>query len=89
MAEMAVKLAPMEAKLRTGEVSNRQWLQEVNKQLQASLISFLQQNMSMPRSGMAPAFGDVGFSLKVGEVGVAQYDKKTSPFGIHVIKRIQ
>lgn len=88
MAQLHAKLAPMEAKVRNGEVSNRQWVQEVAKQLQASVIAFLQQNMSLPRSGMAPAFGDIGFNLKVGEIGMAQYDKQTSPFGIHVIKRI-
>ncbi len=42
-----------------------------------------------PRSGMVQAFGDVGFSLKVGEIGIADYDPKVSPFGYHIIKRIK
>jgi hypothetical protein len=42
-----------------------------------------------PREGMVPAFGNVGFRLKVGEVGIADYDPQTSPFGYHVIKRIK
>jgi len=42
-----------------------------------------------PRDQMAPAFGDVGFSLAVGELGLAEYDEKTSPFGFHIIKRIK
>ena len=41
------------------------------------------------RGDMVPAFGNVGFKLNVGEVGFASYDKKTSPFGFHVIKRIK
>ena len=41
-----------------------------------------------PRAAMVPAFGDVGFGLQVGEVGVASFDEKSSPFGWHVIKRL-
>lgn len=42
-----------------------------------------------PRSGMVPAFGDVGFSLAVGEIGMAVYDPGRSPYGWHIIKRLQ
>lgn len=42
-----------------------------------------------PRTGMVQAFGDVGFSLKVGEISMAEYDPKVSPFGYHIIKRIK
>jgi len=42
-----------------------------------------------PRNRMVKAFGDVGFSLKVGEVGLAAYDPEKSPFGWHIIKRLQ
>ena len=42
-----------------------------------------------PRGGMVPAFGDVGFSLKVGEVGMAAHSLEESPYGWHVIKRIE
>jgi parvulin-like peptidyl-prolyl isomerase len=38
---------------------------------------------------MVPAFGDVGFTLRVGEIGLAPHDPTTSPFGWHVIKRIE
>jgi parvulin-like peptidyl-prolyl isomerase len=41
------------------------------------------------RGGMVPAFGNVGFSLKVGEVGLAPYDPRQSPYGWHIIKRIE
>ena len=43
----------------------------------------------MPRSQMATAFGNVGFSLEVGEIGLAAYDQTSSPFGWHIIKRIK
>ena len=41
------------------------------------------------REGMIRAFGDVGFSLAVGEIGMAEYDPRTSPYGWHIIKRIE
>jgi len=41
------------------------------------------------RKGMVRSFGDVGWRLKVGEVGVAPWDKAASPYGWHIIKRLQ
>ncbi|MEM7232241.1 MAG: peptidylprolyl isomerase [Planctomycetota bacterium] len=41
------------------------------------------------RGGMVAAFGDVGFPLKVGEIGMAGYDRVKSPYGWHIIKRIK
>jgi parvulin-like peptidyl-prolyl isomerase len=42
-----------------------------------------------PRDGMVGAFGNVGFKLAVGQYGVADFDRTTSPFGYHVIKRLK
>lgn len=42
-----------------------------------------------PRGGMVRAFGDVSFSLDVGEVGMTDYDLATSKYGWHIIKRIK
>jgi parvulin-like peptidyl-prolyl isomerase len=42
-----------------------------------------------PRQGMVAAFGDVGFPLKVGQIGMSQYDQRTSPFGWHIVKRLR
>jgi parvulin-like peptidyl-prolyl isomerase len=42
-----------------------------------------------PREGMVPAFGNIGFKLQVGEIGIADYDPQTSPFGWHIIKRLK
>jgi len=41
-----------------------------------------------PRAAMVPAFGDVGFSLAEGEIGMAEFDEEKSPFGWHIIKRL-
>jgi hypothetical protein len=41
------------------------------------------------RKGYVQSFGDVGFRLKVGEVGIAIWDAAASPFGWHIIKRIK
>jgi foldase protein PrsA len=41
------------------------------------------------RGGMVPAFGNVGFSLEVGEIGMAPYSQQESPFGWHIIKRVE
>jgi hypothetical protein len=40
------------------------------------------------RDGMVPAFGNVGFTLQVGEIGIADYNPATSPYGWHIIKRV-
>ena len=42
-----------------------------------------------PRNRMVPAFGNTGFPLKVGEVGIADFDQKNSPFGYHIVKRLK
>ncbi|HYR52835.1 MAG TPA: peptidylprolyl isomerase [Candidatus Dormibacteraeota bacterium] len=42
-----------------------------------------------PRTGMVPAFGNVGFAISVGNIGIADYDPQASPFGWHIIKRLK
>jgi hypothetical protein len=41
------------------------------------------------RDGMVPAFGDTGFPLEVGAYGLASFDPVKSPFGWHIVKRIE
>ena len=43
----------------------------------------------MGRGQMVAAFGDTGFPLEVGEFGLAEYDSEKSPFGWHIVKRIE
>ncbi len=42
-----------------------------------------------PRQGMVAAFGDVGFTLEVGGIGMSSFDPRKSPYGWHVIKRLK
>ncbi|MHC4840135.1 MAG: peptidylprolyl isomerase [Planctomycetota bacterium] len=41
------------------------------------------------RNLMVAAFGNVGYRLEVGEISVAPYDEKASPYGFHIIKRLK
>lgn len=40
------------------------------------------------RDAMVPAFGNVGFALAPGEIGMTTFAPRTRPFGWHVIERI-
>ncbi|HEY3157024.1 MAG TPA: peptidylprolyl isomerase [Candidatus Eisenbacteria bacterium] len=42
-----------------------------------------------PRDRMVPAFGNVGFSISPGNIGIADFDPQASPFGWHIIKRLK
>lgn len=42
-----------------------------------------------PREGMVAAFGDTGFPLEVGGIGIADFDPRTSPYGWHIVKRLE
>ena len=41
------------------------------------------------RGEMVPAFGNTGFPLQVGEYGLAEFDSKKSPYGWHIVKRVE
>jgi len=41
------------------------------------------------RKEMVAAFGNVAFRLEVGEIGMAKYNSVTSPYGWHIIKRLE
>jgi len=56
---------------------------------QESMADRLPADMAMPREDMVPAFGDVGFPLSVGGIGLAPFDPKTSKFGWHIIRRVK
>jgi len=42
-----------------------------------------------PRQGMVAAFGDVGFALEAGGIGMSAFDPRKSPYGWHIIKRLK
>lgn len=42
-----------------------------------------------PRDQMVAAFGNVGFAVSPGNIGIADWDPATSPYGWHIIKRLK
>ncbi len=42
-----------------------------------------------PRDQLVPKFGDVSFQLEVGEIGIANYHAGLSPYGWHIIQRLE
>ena len=46
-------------------------------------------NQEFSRDRMVKAFGDVSFSLNIGEIGMANYDPAASKYGWHIIKRLK
>jgi peptidyl-prolyl cis-trans isomerase B (cyclophilin B) len=70
-----------------GKITYKQKTEEMEK-LKQELIASLPPR-SLQRAQMAKGFGDVGFALQVGEVGLAEYSVTASPFGWHIIKRIK
>ena len=53
-----------------------------------SMVNSMRRGVGM-RGGMVPAFGNVGFQLLVGEIAIADYDPIKSPYGWHIIKRVE
>ncbi len=41
------------------------------------------------RKEMVPKFGDIAFRLEVGEIGLVKFNSMTSPYGWHIIKRLE
>jgi cyclophilin family peptidyl-prolyl cis-trans isomerase len=87
-------LQAKEAEYRAGTIDAQAFLAALETleraDLQKSLGAFVRPPAGfMPRNKLVPAFGDVGFALKVGEIGMAAYDKKTSSFGWHIIRRTE
>lgn len=60
----------------------------IYKMSNRGVISKLSRNIHR-REDMVAAFGDTGFPLQVGEYGLAEHHPKKSPFGWHIVKRIE
>lgn len=41
------------------------------------------------RARMVTAFGDISFSLRVGEIGMTEFSPEASQYGWHIIKRLE
>jgi len=44
---------------------------------------------SRGRDQVVPGFGDAAFALEVGEIGLVEYSFGDSPYGWHIIKRLE
>ena len=84
MEEARALTSEVLAKARAGEDFNALVIKYSNDQGQG-VYTLTQES----REDYAESFGDVGFRLKVGEIGVAAYQPSKSPFGWHVIKRLE
>ncbi len=60
-----------------------------NNGFPGDMTSNVPSNHVFARDGMVPAFGNTGFPLEVGQVGLAVYDETNSPYGWHIVKRIK
>ena len=87
-AEFTEKSGAMRAELSAQTITQEQFNARMTE-LQQSLQGRMMDVLSTPRDQLVPAFGDVGFSLEPGAVGLATYDEKASPFGYHVIRRVE
>ena len=47
------------------------------------------ENGAQQRADMVPRFGEIAFSLEPGQIGMAEYSAGSSPFGWHIIKRLE
>lgn len=77
-------LAQVEAKAITMEEARSQYQATIEE-----LMKELPKVQWFPRNQMVPGFGNVGFQLQVGEIGISNYDAKESPHGWHIIKRYE
>ena len=89
-AEAEVLAAELYARVTSGEELDglvRQYTDDNYPGVYAMSASAPTMAGEFPRAGMAAAFGDTGWRLAVGEVGIALYDPAKSPFGWHIIQR--
>ncbi len=82
--EFRKTIEALQLEVRAGKLTQAEY-QKQGTALQSAMMD----GQYMPRTGLVPAFGDVGFTLKVGEVGLATFDAEKSPFGFHIIKRLE
>lgn len=49
----------------------------------------LEKPNEVERVSLVRAFGDLAFSMDVGSIELVEYDEERSPFGYHVVQRLQ
>lgn len=94
ISELNGRAAEREAQLTKAIEEGEMSVEEAQAQMEAFVEELQgeaakrQSDTPHPRAAMVAAFGDVGFALAEGEVGLAEFDEEKSPFGWHVIKRL-
>lgn len=87
-AELREERTSMQEEVMAGKLSQEKFQEQM-----MAVMERLQKRAgeigAMGRQQMVQGFGDVGFSLEVGEVGIAAYDAVKSPYGWHVIRRVE
>ncbi len=89
-AEKFERVEPLQRMLDEGKLTRQQFqdmVQKVADELRwEERIAPLRK--TVPRRDFVPGFADLAFRLEPGEVALLPYDPETSPFGWHVIKRL-
>ncbi|MGB0953091.1 MAG: peptidylprolyl isomerase [Planctomycetota bacterium] len=85
-AEVETFVAGLREKVNAGTLPVEQAREQL---MNHPAMAKMQAHSWTPRNQLVPAFGDVGFSLEIGEVGMASYDPQASPFGWHIILRYE
>ncbi|MFT5290095.1 MAG: peptidyl-prolyl cis-trans isomerase B (cyclophilin B) [Planctomycetota bacterium] len=78
----------LQAKVRAGSLSQADF-QTQGQALQTEAQEKAGEGGFMPRAGLVPSFGETAFGLDVEEIGMASFDEAKSPFGFHIIKRLE
>ena len=86
--EFRKRFGELEAERQSGAITPEEG-QKREDELRSEGRARAKELMWSSRDGMVPGFGDVAFSLEVGECGVAPHDPVASPYGWHVIKRLE
>ncbi|MDE0586236.1 MAG: peptidylprolyl isomerase [Planctomycetota bacterium] len=84
---MALSTA-LKARVDSKEITYQQASDEFNEATKG-LRARLSEIQWLPRGQMVPGFGNIGFNLEVGEIGISNFSKIDSPFGWHIIKRYE
>jgi parvulin-like peptidyl-prolyl isomerase len=92
MSELNKRAEAMDMELREAVGSGKMDHESAEAKMKAFVESLQGEatnvDLPYPRATMVKAFGDVGFSLDVGGIGLAPFHEEDSPFGWHVIRRI-
>lgn len=86
--DIKARFAALQESMRDGTIDQPTFTTRVNE-LQAEAMASLDALLVSGRDELVPAFGDIGFKLEVGEIGLATYDETTSKYGWHIIKRVE